>query len=245
MEASNRFYAELADWWPLFSHPDHYREEAAWAWGTLAGAAARPIASLLELGSGGGNNAFHLKARCALTLTDAAPGMVEVSRRLNPECEHVVGDMRSLRLGRTFDAVYVHDAIGYMTTRDDLLAALRTCAAHLVPGGPVLLQPDHVADDFAAATECGGHDGPDGRGLRYLEWTHAPEPGATTFETHYAFLLRAPGRPVRVVHDRHVQGLFPAAAWLELLAAAGFIGARAVGDEWGRTNFLATRAPAA
>jgi SAM-dependent methyltransferase len=245
VNGTDRFYAELADWWPLFSHPDDYREEAAWAWEALAGAAPRPVTSLLELGSGGGNNAAHLKSRCALTLTDVSPGMIEVSRRLNPECEHHVADMRSVRLGRTFDAVYVHDAIGYMTTQADLLAALRSCAAHLPPGRPVLLQPDYVAENFAADTAHGGHDGPDGRGLRYLEWTLAPGPGSTTFETHYAFLLREPGRPLRLVHDRHVQGVFTTGAWLGLLAQAGFEGACAVEDGWGRTNFLARRAPAA
>jgi hypothetical protein len=149
-----------------------------------------------------------------------------------------------VRLGRLFDAVYVHDAIGYMATREDLLAALRSFAAHLPPGGPVLLQPDHVAGSFAPDTGHGGHDAPDGRGLRYLEWTLAPEPGSTTFETHYAFLLREPGRPVRLVHDLHVQGLFTTAAWLGLLGEAGFDEACAVGDRWGRTNFLARRAPA-
>jgi hypothetical protein len=37
--------------------------------------------------------------------------MLEVSRRLNPDCEHPPGDIRSVRLGRTFDVVFVHDAI--------------------------------------------------------------------------------------------------------------------------------------
>jgi SAM-dependent methyltransferase len=243
MDAVNRFYSELADWWPLFSRHEDYREEADWAWQALAGSGAAPIATMLELGSGGGNNAFHLKSRCALALADLSPGMVASSRRLNPECEHHVGDMRALRLGRTFDAVYVHDAIGYMTSREDLLDALRTCAAHLRPGGAVLLQPDNVAENFAPATGHGGHDAPDGRGLRYLEWTLEPAPGATTYETHYAFLLRTPGERTRVVHDRHVLGLFPRATWLELLAAAGFAAGRPIADPWGRENFLARRAP--
>ena len=243
MHGTNRFYDELADWWPLFSHPDEYREEADWAWEVLARASPVPVASLLELGSGGGNNALHLKRRCALTLTDLSPGMVAVSRRLNPECEHHVGDMRTVRLGGAFDAVYVHDAIGYLTTREDLAAALATCAAHLRPGGPVLLQPDHVAENFQPDAAHGGHDGADGRALRYLEWTPAPPPGATSFETHYAFLLRSPDGSVSAMHDRHVLGLFARATWLELLAAAGFERARVVGDSWGRENFLAFRAP--
>ena len=46
--------------------------------------------------------------------------MLALSRALNPECEHLAGDMRTLRLGRVFDAVFVHDAVCYMTTRADL-----------------------------------------------------------------------------------------------------------------------------
>ena len=243
MVPANRFYSELAAWWPLFSHPDDYREEAAWAWDAIARAAPRPPATLIELGSGGGNNAMHLKSRCRLTLTDIAPGMVEVSRELNRECEHHVGDMRSIRLGRTFDAVLVHDAIDYMTTEADLLAAMRTCAAHLAPGSPALLLPDHIAENFEPSTDHGGHDGPEGRALRYLEWTTAPADGATQYETLYAFVLRSPGEPPRVVHDRHVLGLFPRATWLRSLAEAGFDRIEASPDPWGRESFLAWRAP--
>ena len=65
---------------------------------------------MLELGSGGGNNASHLKAHFQLTLVDLSPAMLAVSRALNPECEHLQGDMRTVRLGRRFDAPTDHIA---------------------------------------------------------------------------------------------------------------------------------------
>ena len=52
--------------------------------------------------------------------------MLALSRTINPECEHLQGDMRSVRLGRAFDAIFIHDAICYMTSEDELLEALRT-----------------------------------------------------------------------------------------------------------------------
>ena len=73
-----RFYGELAAWWPLVSPPEEYEEEAAFA-ATLLGEARE----VLELGSGGGNNASHLKARFAMTLVDLSEEMLDVSRRLN------------------------------------------------------------------------------------------------------------------------------------------------------------------
>ena len=100
MEAMPKLYEELADWWPLMSAPAEYEEEAAFYAAALSGACLRPPRQVLELGSGGGNNASHLKARFDMVLVEPSPGMLAVSRRLNPDCEHVQGDMRSVRLGR-------------------------------------------------------------------------------------------------------------------------------------------------
>ena len=57
------------------------------------------------------------------------------SRRLDPECEHIQGDMRSLRLGRVFDYVPVHDAVRYMISRTDLAGAIAGALEHTTPGG--------------------------------------------------------------------------------------------------------------
>lgn len=53
--------------------------------------------------------------------------------------------MRALRLGRTFDAVLIHDAIMYMTGEEDLRAALVMAHEHCKPGGVVVIAPDWVA----------------------------------------------------------------------------------------------------
>jgi SAM-dependent methyltransferase len=217
-----KMYEELASWWPLLSSPDEYAEEAAFYGSALEAASARPLRTMLELGSGGGNNASHLKARFEMVLVEPSTGMLAVSRALNPECEHVQGDMRTLRLGRQFDAVFVHDAVCYMTTEADLRAAIETAFVHCTPGGAVLIAPDHVRENFRPSTDHGGHDGDATRGLRYLEWTWDPDPSDTTYLVDYAYLLRSPDGAVRVEHDRHVEGLFARADWLRLLSEAGF-----------------------
>ena len=234
------FYTDLAPFWPLVSAPEEYAEEAAFAGALLrtaepaddgAGATADPGVrqTVLELGSGGGNNAAHLKHVFAMTLVDLSPQMLAVSERLNPECEHLQGDMRTLRLGRTFDAVFVHDAVEYMTTEDDLRRAVATVFAHCRPGGVAVLVPDHIAENYEPGSDHGGTDGDDGRGLRYLAWSHPVEPGATTATTDYAFLVRAADGSVSVAHDTHVLGLFPRETWLRVLAEAGFT-ARSVAE---------------
>src|SRR5205085_9847334 len=90
-----RLYSELASWFHLLTAPESYVEEAEFARQTLIEASSTPIRAVLELGAGGGNNAFHLKKFFKLTLTDLSADMLERSRSINPECEHIVGDMRS------------------------------------------------------------------------------------------------------------------------------------------------------
>ncbi|HEX5108686.1 MAG TPA: class I SAM-dependent methyltransferase [Vicinamibacterales bacterium] len=214
-----KMYDELASWWPLLSPPQEYAEEAAFYAATIL-AASPTVRSVLEIGSGGGHNASHLKTRFAMTLVEPSVGMRAVSRALNPECEHLDGDMRSVRLGRQFDAVFVHDAICYMTTEADLRLAIQTAVVHCRPGGVVLLAPDFVRENFRPSTDHGGTDGHD-RGLRYLEWTWDPDPRDTTYVVDYAFLLRTADAPVRVEHDRHTEGLFARASWLRLMTEAG------------------------
>jgi SAM-dependent methyltransferase len=217
-----RLYDDLASWWPLLSSPDDYGEEAEFFARHLREACDGPVRTLLELGSGGGNNASHMKRLFEqVTLVDVSPGMLAVSQKLNPDSEHLQGDMRTVRLRRQFDCVFVHDAVQYMTTESDLQRAIETAAVHCRPGGAALFAPDHLKETFRPSTDHGGHD--DGRrGLRYLEWTWDPDPDDTSYLTEYAYLLREADGTVRAVHDRHLEGLFPRDLWLRLLALAGF-----------------------
>ena len=216
-----RLYSDLAPWFHLLTHPSSYESEAEHIARVVDAVVDGPAETLLELGSGGGNNASHLKGRFECTLTDLSEEMLALSRTLNPECEHVQGDMRTLRLGSTFDVVLVHDAVMYMTTEDDLRAAIGTAAAHLRPGGVVVQTPDTTRERFSPETSHGGHDGEDGRSLRYLEWTHDPDPEDTTYDADFVVVLRETGKPTRVEHELHTCGLFPESTWRRLIAEAG------------------------
>jgi len=250
-----RIYTTLADWWPLLSPVEEYAEEAAFFLDVLSrhfsshpGHPGDQRRALVEFGSGGGSNAFYLKAEYDLTLVDLAPEILAISRTLNPDCAHLVGDMRSARLGRSFDAVFIHDAIDYMLTEADLRLALENAYTHCAPGGIALFVPDFVRETFAPTTEHGGADEKDGgdgedreqRALRYLEWQFDPNPADTTYAVHFALLLRD-GDTVRVEHDQHENGLFARADWLRLLQTVGFTPQRLT-DAYGRDVFVGTRA---
>jgi SAM-dependent methyltransferase len=215
-------------------------EEVADILPTLREAATIPAETLLELGCGGGSVAFHLKNHFRLTLTDISPQMLAVSRAVNPECEHIEGDMRSLDLRREFDLVMIHDAIAYMTSEASLRAAFRTAYKHCRPGGAVVLLPDNVTETFEPTTDHGGEDAADGGGMRYLEWTYDPDPSDTTVDTVFALVFREADGKVRSDVDHHRFGLFPRASWLAWLSAEGFSATSRI-DPWNRDVFVARK----
>jgi SAM-dependent methyltransferase len=216
-----RIYTDLAPWFHLLTAPSEYDEEAEFYRRAFLEAATAPPRTLLELGSGGGNMASHYKHWFESTLVDLSPEMLALSQDLNPECEHVVGDMRTVRLGRIFDAVLVHDAVMYLTTEADLRQAMATAFVHCRPGGVAVFAPDDLRETFLPRTDHGGHDG-DGRALRYLQWAWDPDPADCTYLVDFAYLLREDGQPLQCVSDRHVCGLFGRGDWLRLLGEVGF-----------------------
>lgn len=217
-----QIYTSLTSWYYLLDPTEDHQEEAACYQEALDSALPAGPATLLDLGAGAGNNAYHLKARFDCTLTDLSEPMLALSRALNPDCEHLQGDMRSLRLGRTFDAVLVHDAVMYLTTEDDLRACIQTAFVHTRPGGAALFAPDSTRETFVEQTNLYEQDDPaTGRSLRTVEWSWDPGHSPNVVAAEYIFAMRdADG--VRVVHDHHDEGVFPHATWLRLLTEAGY-----------------------
>jgi SAM-dependent methyltransferase len=215
-----RLYTELAGWWPLISPPSEYAGDATAIEREFATAA--PVRSVLDLGSGGGHVTRHLGRERSVTLVDISADMLAVSRQLNPDCQHVLGDMRTIRLGRQFDAVLVHDAVDYVTSQDDLALVISTAAAHCRPGGIAVFAPDHTAETFRPGTGAGGgHDG-SGRQASFSERTTDPDPADDWILAEYEFTLREADGGVRVVPEVHRLGSFRRATWLRLLTEAGF-----------------------
>jgi SAM-dependent methyltransferase len=214
-----RLYGEFADWYFLLTHPDDYEEEAGIFHSTFEEHTRIPIRTMLELGSGGGANALYLKEHYEMTLTDLSERMLAQSKTINPDCRHVVGDMRTLRLDEEFDAVFLHDAVAYMTTEDDLGAAIATAGAHLKPGAMALIVPDDVADTYRPSTSDGGHT-IGGRSLRYTQSHGELRPGSTLVEVRFSYVLRD-GDDERIEEDVHLTGVFPIATWVRLIEDAG------------------------
>jgi predicted TPR repeat methyltransferase len=73
----------------------------------------------------------------ALTGIDAAPAMIAICRERFPQAAWRVADMRSLDLGRRFDAIVAWDSYFHLD-RDAQRAMFPVFARHIAPGGALL-----------------------------------------------------------------------------------------------------------
>ena len=220
-EGRHRLYGDLAYLWPLMSPPQEYVDEAPHWRKQLLNRLGLEARRVLDLGTGGGHYVSHLTDDFEVTAVDLSEQMLANSRRLNPDVEHIVGDMRSVRLGQTFDAVLIHDAIAYMTTENDLSATFTTARAHLGPGGVFLTLPDHYADrPVWPYINHQTHEQED-RELTYIEYSAPDISDPSLLQSTFIFVITENGER-RIEVDHHTTGLFPVETWRALIQEAGF-----------------------
>jgi SAM-dependent methyltransferase len=212
-------YNDLAWTERILASPEEYAEEAELYVRRIGERAATPPKSLLHLGCGAGGHDFSFKKHFSVTGVDISEGMLEVARERNPEIRYVHGDMRDVRLGERFDAVIIPDSIGYMTTEDDLRAAIETANAHLHPGG-VLLVTATIKDEFRNNNFV--YTGSRGDvEIVVFENNYVPPSNPAIYEATVFYLVRR-GDVRETYTECHTLGLFPMETWLRLFENAGF-----------------------
>lgn len=216
-----RMYTEFAEYCQLMNPREDYVAEAPQWTAVLRRHLGPGRHEILELGSGGGNQLSYWSEEFRVTAVDLSPAMLEQARKLCPDAELHVGDMRTIRLGRRFQAVLIADAIDYLVSEDDLRAAFATAAAHLEPRGVFITCPDYYRETFAGPIASCGTNHAGQTHFTSVEYIHDPDPFDTTIDVLNWYLLNEAGR-LRIEQDRHVYGLFPMQTWLDLMARAGF-----------------------
>ena len=214
-------YRDLSWLWPIVSEPRNYVSEASLISGLIKSNTRNPMRTLLHLGCGGGHLDKALKRRFNVTWVDISGQMIALARKLNPEQEYLRGDMRTIRLGRLFDAVVIDDSIDYMTTEEDLRRAFLTARDHLRQGGVFCTYAELTVERFEQnKTEVSTHKG-GGVDVVFLENTYDPDPSDTQCEFTFVFLIKEDGI-LRVETDRHIAGLFRMDTWVEIMEDIGF-----------------------
>ena len=221
-DESPRLYADLAWIWPFVSPPEEYAEEVDTFRARFSRHGVPDGATVLHLGCGGGSIDWHLKRHYRVTGVDVSPGMLAHARSLNPEVEYLDGDIRDVRLGRSFGAVLLHDAVAYMTTPADLRAAYATAAAHLEPGGLLVTLPEELRSNFRQNRVQDETHARGNRSVTTIQVDYDPDPTDTWFETTFVFLIREIGQPLQVETDTHRVGLYHLDEVLAALRDAGF-----------------------
>lgn len=216
-----RLYGDLAWTWPIISPPQHYIEETEEFCRVIREHSQIEVRTLLDLGCGGGHNDGTLKKHFEVTGIDVSAAMLALARRLNPEVAYSLGDMRTIRLGKTFDAVTIFDSISYMLTVADLRAAFVTAFEHLKPGGVLLTYVEEIPERFQQnRTRCATHAQGDIE-ITFIENCYDPDPTDTTYETTFVYLIRR-GGGLEIETDRHRCGIFKLETWHSLLSEVGF-----------------------
>lgn len=227
---SPKLYSEFAHLWPMLSPPEDYAPEADALRSLIESEhpeAGKRRLSILELGAGGGHTLHHLQKDFDCTAVDIAAEMLEQCRQLNPDVETIEADMRSCRLKRKFDTVFVHDAIDYMTTQEDAAASVRTAATHLAKDGLCFIAPTYTRENFEnhnIEADVNG-DPSTGNILAYSSYVHDCDPDDDVFELVMVLMLNVAGE-VQVIEDRHKCGLFERdqwAAWMEQVGLEVFV----------------------
>ncbi len=217
----NRLYNDLAWIWPIWEDVEEYRQESELFVDLIKKNAESEVSTILDIGCGGGKNAFHLKKHFNVTGVDISDAMLSHARKLNPECEFVLDDMRSFDLGRQFDSIYINDSINYMTTRDDLRAVFRNACKHLDPNGVMICFAEATKESFIQnKTHLHTIKGRS-REITIIENYYSYNPNDETKELTLVFLIRRNGE-LEIEYDFHIGGLFPLDFWRQSLRGAGF-----------------------
>lgn len=98
--------------------------------------------SLLDVACGTGGHLLHLQKHFECEGLDLSEEMVRIAREKLTNMPLHVASMTDFDLGRRFDAVVcLFSAVGHLVTVERLSAAIGNMAAHLNPGGVLVVEP--------------------------------------------------------------------------------------------------------
>jgi trans-aconitate methyltransferase len=176
--------------------------------------------SLLDVACGTGLHLSHLRNSFAHVegLELAEPMRTAATARLDGITVHA-GDMRDFQLTRTFSAVTcLFSAIGYTRSVDELHQTLDCLAAHLEPGGVLLLEPWFTPSQW---TNGPVDTGTAADGQRHLTRMCVSRHTGTTSTLTMHYLLGDTGTGIRHWTEEHTMTLFTDEQYLHAIHHAG------------------------
>lgn len=193
--------------------------------------------SLLDVACGTG------KQLAALTMydrmgTDLSPDILAVAAARVPEVPLHVQDMLELDVARRFDAVMcLASSIAYVKTPERLERAIVRMAAHLEPGGTLLIEPWFTPTQFWDGHLAVRHAEND---TMHVSWMYRQERHGRVSALPIHYLV---GRAEGVQHwvETHELGLFTDEEYTSALRTAGLEVVPHPGDLAGRPMYVARK----
>ena len=218
---ARRLYHDLSWIWPIVSPPEEYAEETECFTRVIKEHAQIEVKTLLHLGCGGGRNDYTFKKYFDVTGVDLSEEMLSLARELNPDVNYHTGDMRSLRLRRSFDSVAAPDSLNYMKTEEELYQTFLSAYEHLNPGGVFLTVAEESRDRFKQNRTISSTHSQGDVQITFIENSFDPDPQDTHFEMTFIYLVRNKSQ-LEIYTDFHMLGLFEIDIWHRLLSETGF-----------------------
>ncbi|MCN9244371.1 class I SAM-dependent methyltransferase [Streptomyces sp. RY43-2] len=211
-------HADVYDLFYLGRGKDYAAEAAAMA--ELVRSRTPGAASLLDVACGTGTHLEHFVAQFAEAEgLELSADMLRHARSRIPDVRLHQEDMRDFRLGRTFDAVVsMFSSVGYLRTTAELDGTLRTFAAHLAPGGVVVVEPWWFPETFIEGWVSADVVRKDDRTVARV--SHSVREGnATRLEEH--FTVADSGLGIRHFSEVHLITLFHQGEYEKAFETAG------------------------
>ena len=201
----------------IYSFKD-YASEAAQLRERIARIRGRDAHTLLDVACGTGAHLAELRSWYAVEGVELSEAMLAIARRRLPDVALHPGDMRDFSLPRRFDVITcLFSSIGYTRVADEMRRAVHNMAAHLAPGGLLLVEPWFFPQVYKP-----GHVSAD--------WFQRPDmkiarasmselvDGISVIEMHH---LVATSAGVESFIERHELGLFTEAEYADAFVRAG------------------------
>ena len=174
--------------------------------------------SLLDVACGTGRYLEYLQPHYRVAGLDILPELLELARCRCPEVPFHKGDMTEFDLGEKFDVVTcLFCSRGYVLTLDQMEKAICHMAAHLNPGGLLMVEPWVTPEQcWTDRVTCEVSNEP---GLKIVRMhTHEREGRMSVFDIHYLV-----GTPQGVTHFTECEkmGLFTREEYVAAMEKAG------------------------
>jgi SAM-dependent methyltransferase len=214
---TNFIYRQSAQLYDLFcAHKDYVAASRLLT--DLVDEHAPHAASLLDVACGTGGHLERLASRFDVAGLEQSTEMLELAGRRCPGTELHQGDLTDFDLGRSYDVVTcLFGSVGYAGDLERMCHAIRCMAAHLEPGGLLILEPWLSPESYKVGKITADFiDETDLKASRM--YVSELEDGRSVFDIHY---LVADQDGVVSYQEQHSLGLFSKREYRDALADAG------------------------